>query len=172
MAYIWSKGATSKFRLGLASIGWPWHHHLHLIYHVWAQTHCLTGGKHLGCYKFLNSINCIVRFISITSNFFFCFKDLHSHCSDTIFVTLNVCMCYLLSYSNKLQCFSSFWYELMFCQMTKISILFLKSTLLWMLLVMLPLVRANIFIIVIYPLFFLSVFCADPTWPLVQPLVV
>jgi hypothetical protein len=51
MAYIWSKGATSKFRLGLASIGWPWHHHLHLIYHVWAQTHCLTGGKHLGCYN-------------------------------------------------------------------------------------------------------------------------
>ena len=29
-------------------------------------------------------------------------------------------MCYLLSYSNKLQCFTSFWYELMFCQMTEI----------------------------------------------------
>jgi hypothetical protein len=35
-----------------------------------------------------------------------------------------------------------------------------------------PLVRANIFIIVIYALFFLIVFCADPTWALPQPLVV
>jgi hypothetical protein len=35
----------------LISISWPCHHHLHLIYRVWAQTHCLTGGKHLGCYS-------------------------------------------------------------------------------------------------------------------------
>jgi hypothetical protein len=41
-----------------------------------------------------------------------------------------------------------------------------------MLLVMLPLVRANIFIIVIYPLFFLFVFYADRTWALAQPLMV
>ena len=81
-------------------------------------------------------------------------------------------MCYLLSYSNKPQCFTSFLYELMFCQMTEISILFLKSTLPSILLIVLPLVRVNIFIIVIYPLFFLLVFCADLTWALAHPLVV
>ena len=40
------------------------------------------------------------------------------------------------------------------------------------LLIMLPLVRPNIFIIVIYHLFVLLVFCVDPTWALALPLVV
>ena len=39
------KGPICKARVG------PWHLHHHLICHVEAQTYCLTGGKHLGCYS-------------------------------------------------------------------------------------------------------------------------
>ena len=70
-------------------------------------------------------------------------------------------MCYLLSYSNKLQCFTSFLYELMFCQMTEISILFLKSTLPSILLIMLPwlelIFSSLLFILFSFSLFFVQI---------------
>jgi hypothetical protein len=75
--------------------------------------------------QFLNRINCIPRFISITSNFF-CFQDHTRTVVTKIFCDLE-CM-YLLS-----------------------VILFQQTTLL-------PLVKSYIFIIGIYPLFFLFVF--------------
>ena len=45
------KGVLSKFKLELLLYIWSWHLHYHLTCHVWAQTHCLTGDKHLGCYS-------------------------------------------------------------------------------------------------------------------------
>jgi hypothetical protein len=46
-----SKGVLSKFKLGSFSKIGPWHLCHHLTCHVWAQTHCLTSDKHLGCYS-------------------------------------------------------------------------------------------------------------------------
>ena len=44
------QGVLSKFKLSSISYIWLWLLQHHLICHVWAQTHCLTGDKHLGCY--------------------------------------------------------------------------------------------------------------------------
>jgi hypothetical protein len=45
------QGVLSKFKLSSISYIWLWHLQHHLICHVWAQTHCLTADKHLGCYN-------------------------------------------------------------------------------------------------------------------------
>ena len=47
------QGVLSKFKLSSISYIWLWLLQHHLICHVWAQTHCLTGDKHLGCYMVL-----------------------------------------------------------------------------------------------------------------------
>ena len=46
-----SKGVSSKFKLELTLVDLIFHLHCHLTCHIWAQTHCLTGDKHLGCYN-------------------------------------------------------------------------------------------------------------------------
>jgi hypothetical protein len=44
-------GALSKFRFSSIAYIWLWHLQHHLVCLVWAQTHCLTKDKHLGCYN-------------------------------------------------------------------------------------------------------------------------